>query len=712
MRVICAALLLALPALTEDRFYRFAVDQDRLTGAADFSFLNRPLTAADRLFVRDGHFYRLGRDRRPNTADDERVRLFGTNLCFGGNFPEQADAVRIARRLRKLGINLVRLHHMDSSPDRDPKEARSLLTTGPYPTLNPVSVARLRALLDALAAEGIYINLNLHVGYVFRPEVDEVPPMPDGQSMPTQSKPLHIFHPRMIQLQAEYARQVIAALRLQGDPVLGMVEIDNESSLVEAHQRGNLERAAQGEYQSELERQWQAFLRARSGEGGVAQSPDDYLLFLADRDRDYLRRILEVVRGAAGALVPVAGTQMGYGGLLNLDSHQDLDYQDNHFYIDHYNFPNVRWDARDWRIRDSSSVGAGLGAFLNMAAAREAGKPYTVSEFNQAWPNRQAAEIDPTLAAFGAFQDWDSIMHFAYEHGRNWDTRVPSGFNINGDWTKIPNLGQSAWLFRSGAIQAGKAPVTVPLPLAVRLAAARQKRIGNVAAALAAAVGYQPEVALLHPVAIQAAEGRRVPDAATAPVSWPVRSDRGELTYDRDKKLLVVAAPMAAGVFGFLGTGNRIAAGALEIELAPASRGFVAALLTALDGRPLKESRRMLLSLPGYTLGSQPGSDPPRRQRLIPYGNAQDWWTLEPEPGSNRPSGNRNGGSPPVEMERVECFLTLRTSLNRLTVYPLDGAGERLKPLGGAVEKLKGAFRIHLQADGQALAPWYELVRP
>jgi hypothetical protein len=308
---------------------------------------------------------------------------------------------------------------------------------------------------------------------------------------------------------------------------------------------------------------------------------------------------------------------MGYGGLLNLDSHQDLDYQDNHFYIDHYNCPNARWDARDWRIRDASATGSGLTAFLNMAAARQAGKPYTVSEYNQNWPNRQAAEIDPALAAFGAFQDWDAIMHFAYEHGRSWDTRVPSGFNINGDWTKWPNLGQSAWLFRTGAVQAGKQPLRVPVALAARLAAAREKRIGNVAAALAAAVGYQPEAALLHPVAIEAAERKPVPEAVRAHLRSPRRGDTGELTYDQDRKLLLLAAPQAAGVLGRAGAGRKVTAGALDIELAAGSRGFVAALLTALDGRSLRDSQRMLLTLPGYTLGTLPGADPPRRQGLV-----------------------------------------------------------------------------------------------
>ena len=195
MRLFFALCAAALSLAAQTNFYPFTVDQDKLTGASDFSFLNHALTGADRLFVRDGHFYSAGPDLKPNTADDARVRLFGLNLAFGGNFPEAADAPRIARRLRRLGVNLVRLHHMDTAPDANPGEARSILTTGPYPTLNPVSVERLRRFLDALKSEGIYANLNLHVGYQFRPEVDQIPALPGGAAMPKQGKPLHIFFP-------------------------------------------------------------------------------------------------------------------------------------------------------------------------------------------------------------------------------------------------------------------------------------------------------------------------------------------------------------------------------------------------------------------------------------------------------------------------------------------------------------------------------------
>jgi hypothetical protein len=682
---------LALPALCQERLYEFSIDQDRVAGAPDFSYLNHPLTPADRVFVKNGHFYTVGKDLKANTADDQRLRLFGVNTAFGANFPEQKDAQRIARRLRRLGVNLVRLHHMDSSPDSNPENARSLLTTGAYPTLNPVSVARLRTFLDALKAEGIYVNLNLHVGYTFRPAVDKVPAIPGSDSLPTQSKPLHIFFPRMKELQLEYTRKVIDALRLKSDPVLAMMEIDNETSLIYAWQTNQLERAVTGPYREELERQKKEFLNGR------ADSVDDTIRFMVDRDRAYLNGMLGAIRQSIDALVPVTGTQVGFGGMLNYDSHRDLSYQDNHFYIDHYNFPNRSWDGRDWRQRNTSSTGTGFATFLNMAATREAGRPYTVSEYDEPYPNTYAAEINPTLAAFAAFQNWDSIMYFAWEHGREWDRNGPSGFNLNGNWTKWPSFGQSAWMFRTAAVRPGTDPVTIPMPLESRMESARQKVNGNAVRFLKAS-GYDPNVALVHPVALGTAASGPLPEAAKSATA-PFRADTGQLAFDPNTRVFRVDAPLAAGVFGFVGK-EKAQAGPLELEIAPGSRDYITLLLTSLDNRPLPQSGRMLLSVPGYTLRAG--------QKLVNYPGTTDWWTLSPDaaaPGT--PSGTFVGG-PPVMMERVECTMTLRSDAKSLTVYPLDGQGKRKAALGATdVTKSASGFRIHLAAE----TPWYEIVR-
>ena len=702
-------LFCSLPALAAERFYQFSVDQDKLAGAPDFSRLNRALAPADRVFVRGAHFARVGKDLKPNTGDDATVRFFGTNLCFAANFPDPADASRIAKRMRRLGINLVRLHHTDTRPDSEESRAGSLLTQGPYPTLNPNSIARLRALLDAFKAEGIYINLNLHIGYEFRPAEDRVPPVPGADRLPTHSKPLHIFYPRMVELQTQYTEQVISALKLKNDPVLAMVELNNETSLSHAWQTGQMERLVTGEYRTELERQWKVYAAKNGGgDAGPLVSRDNnlpveqinrFLMFVIDRDRYYLTAMRDAVRRAADKLVPIAGTQMDFGGLLNLDSHDVLDYVDAHFYIDHYNFPGQAWDSRNWRIRDSSSVGSGLTTFLNEAASRQAGRPYTLSEYNQAFPNSYGNEIDVTLAAFGSFQDWDGLMHFAYAHGRNWDEKTPGGFNLVSDTAKLPIFGQSAWLFRTAAIKPGQ-PLDLPVSQELRLRAARERMNRQVAPFLEKVGGYKPAVALSRAV-------RLVKDGAgEIPTLSPDAA--GEIRYNAGERLFLVQAPKVAGVFGFLGK-TKATAGAIDLELAPGSGEFVTLMITSLDEKPIAKSARMLISVPGKVLRSRAGTKEPLK--LVNYPGTKDWWTLPKEdPSQEKPSAPSSGGTDPLWMERVESTLTLRTAAKAITVYPLDGAGSRLKALAAAdVQKVPGGYRIHLQGDGQDLSPWFEI---
>lgn len=880
-------------------YYQINPRPDQLSGAPDFSFLNHPLAPADRVFARDGHFYSVGADLQPNTGDDRRVRLWGVNLSFGANFPELADATRIARRLRKLGINLVRLHHMDSSPG-DSATSDSLLTTGPYPTLNQSAVARLRGFLDALKAEGIYVNLNLKVGYVFRPGVDNVPALPSNQSFPSQSKPLHMIHPRLIELQQEYARKTIDALRLNDDPVLALIEINNESSLIYEWQRNALDDLVQGEYRNVFAQQWNGFLNSkyastealRQAWGGETEDgpellsptgqpqgslsgwvvelhgaaratfdyvsgaatptarvnitdgsnwvifrqigftiplvdrpfiaeveiradlPDgqtrnapmtvmrhappwdnqfsrsitvnnqwqkvsvsftpraeyngngrlsfnleslagtnvylrnwsmrqparrgltqgqsleagnvtlvglnetattprlnDYALFIVERDRAYLRAVLNAIREKVAPIVPVTGTQMGFGGLMTLDTHAEMDYLDDHYYVDHYGFPNVAWDDRDWYVRNQSHVGGGLTALLETAIKREAGRPYTISEFNQNWPNIYAAEHDPVVAAVAALQDWDGMMHYSYAHNRNWDLGVPHGFDLDTDWPKWVSFGQAAWLYRSGALDAANQTVELPLSAAFRLRALREKRNWDVRNFLNSALGYNPALALVHQVKLVRDDERPVPAAAKEQLSHPYQADTGEFTYDQPNRRVLLHAARAAGVIGFFNN-QKVTAGPLDVELGASSRGFATVLLTALDEQPISDSKRMLLSLPGNALRTQPGSNPPRPQLLVNYPNRTDWWTLERDPNfPNKPSGHRSTGITPIWMERVECNVTLRTSARQITVYPLDGAGARQAALpAGEVEAIDGGFRLRLQTSEQNAAFWYEIV--
>jgi len=716
--LILVFLLLAsgIPA-ADPPVFPFSIDADSLSGPADFSFLNHPLTAADRVFVRDGHFYAVGKDLRPFTEDDVRVRMFGVNLAFAGNFPEERDAIRIAKRLRRIGVNLVRFHHMDSSPDAAPGDARSILTTGPFPSFNPVSMRRLRVFLSALKAEGIYANINLHVGYRFRPDVDQVPALPGPEPIPIQSKPLHMLHPRMIELQTVYSRRLLGELQLKGDPILAMIEINNETSLLWHWMTGSLDRNLQGEYGTILQQSWGRYLAAHQlaeapWRGVKEEIPDavrnDMAKFLAGLDRAYLDAMRQAAHESTDSLVPVAGTQMGFSGLMLLDSHANMDYHDEHFYIDHYNFPNRSWDDNDWRIRNSSATGSGLSRILSVAAAMPAGKPYTVSEFNENWPNTNASEIDVVLSVIGAFQDWDSIMHFAYAHNREWDRGLPNSFDLTADWTKLVNIGQSAWLFRTDALTPARTFLQLPAGPSHRLRFTRERRAGGIMRYYESQ-GFDSLHAFRQGVRLNPNIDGPLPKAWAEKPVVPVAAESGQMTYDPVARLLLIHAPKAAGVAGHI-RGAKVVAGPLEIEVSAGSRDFATVLLTPVDGKPLAASNRMLLTLPGATWRSKSATEPPEPIRLTSYPGTKDWFTF-PSAVEGRPSGSRSGtaSGKPVWMERVDLTLTLWHQASKLTVYPLGPKGERMASLAdSSVQKLNGGWRLRLNGESQPPSPWFE----
>lgn len=754
------------------QYFNFAIDEDKLAGAPDRSALNQPLDAAARLFVKDGHFYRVGPDHRPNTSDDSRVRLYGVNLTFAANFPSAADAERLALRLRKAGINAVRLHHLDSSPDTQNDPPRSVLTPGPYPSFNPVALARLRNLINALSHQGIYVDLNLHVGYRFRPLEDRLPPL-DGKAEATAlGAPVHVYTARMVALQEDYARQLIRTLGLKDNPALAMVEINNESSLLDAWQHQQWKQAVPLAYAPELKLQWQQWLVKRYGStakacaswklcdddananpeipllspldgsqihhwkeqvqgklrslsdhlfgpdypgdligGGKALRVRDFLLFLADTDRAYFKQMRQVVQSETDTLVPVTGTQMSSGGVLNYDSQADMDYVDEHYYVDHPDFPGADWDDNDWRIHNSAISAGELKGLQALALLRDVRRPFVVSEYNQPFPNQQDSEILPFMATLAAQQDWDGLFLFDYLDGNTW-AATPGEFTLSGDWSKYAAIGQSAMLFRQALVAPLPAQLRIPLAAQTRQAIA-MRGFGAYETHLAVRLGVTPELSTQARLGIDLSGQSTLPiqkNPAKTDAKGTLRSPNGEFEFQPQQRVILLRTPQVRGVFGFL-MNRRVGDDQLAVELLGKNRGFSSIVLTALDQRPLSQSRQILISAASMVTGTQPGSKPLRPKNLVHYKNQSDWWTLEPNAGTdNKPSGSRTALGP-VWMERNQARISLRTQARHLTVYPLDGRGQRLPALDGAHVVLRnGVVTIEIQTDLAHTSPWYEVV--
>lgn len=203
----------------------------------------------------DGHLY----------AGNQRIRFLGVNLCFGACFPRKEDAEKIAARMAKFGINIVRFHHMDNQTFPNGIRARNVSHTR---DLDPEALDRLDYLIAQLKRNGIYVNLNLLVSRPFN-AADGLPKEIEQLGW----KERHIvgfFYEPMIELQKEYARKLLThrnkytGLAYAEDPAVAFVEINNENGLIHAWLGNDIDTMPKV-FQDELQRQWNAWLKARYG---------------------------------------------------------------------------------------------------------------------------------------------------------------------------------------------------------------------------------------------------------------------------------------------------------------------------------------------------------------------------------------------------------------------------------------------------------------
>jgi len=219
--------------------------------------------------AKDGHFY---------FEDGTRAKFWGTNLCFNACFPTKEQAEMLATRIAYFGFNAVRLHHMDYYFEpkgifedvcpayKDPQMKK----TG---VLSKKQLDRLDYLIYQLKIRGIYINMNLLVSRHFT-EADGVE---FAKELGMAAKPVSLFDPALIELQKKYAQDLLThynpytKLRYCDDPVVALVEITNENSIMAYWQWNNLNGTMFGiknkgiptYYSQALDHLWNEWLRKK-----------------------------------------------------------------------------------------------------------------------------------------------------------------------------------------------------------------------------------------------------------------------------------------------------------------------------------------------------------------------------------------------------------------------------------------------------------------
>ena len=173
--------------------------------------------------------------------DGTRARFWGTNLCFSACFPSKKEAKIMAERIAFFGFNAVRLTHLDFffeprgifediAPALKDPQAKE---TG---HLSKKQLDRLDYLIYQLKQCGIYVDIILLCSRHFT-EADGIV---DAEKLGMAAKPVSMFDPKLIKLQKKYAKNLLThynpytKLRYCEDPVIALVEITNENSIIDA----------------------------------------------------------------------------------------------------------------------------------------------------------------------------------------------------------------------------------------------------------------------------------------------------------------------------------------------------------------------------------------------------------------------------------------------------------------------------------------------
>jgi hypothetical protein len=329
----------------------------------------------------------------------------------------------------------------------------------------------------------------------------------------------------------------------------------------------------------------------------------DYLEFLAETERAHSRELRDYLREELKARSLIIDSQASYGGLHGLvrESHVS-DVVDMHAYPFH-----PEGNGRDaagnfiWMVRNESLTRVNAPAYAS--AWRLAGRPFGMSEFDINPPNDHAAESYQFLALAAAFQGWG---HFAEYSWLNFQKdynpeRIQSSFATTGHAGQMATIPASALLYRLGLVRSAATRAVLRLPRGSVAGEHGTTPFRFAEELFTREFGAEPS-GWRQGLAIELVDGSGRPTLSGAnPPEDPLRfsSDTGEIIVDRSspgRELIQVVAPAYRQLTGFVG-GSQQTLGDLSLEVASGTRnGYAHISVVSLDGRPIADSRRLLLT--------------------------------------------------------------------------------------------------------------------
>lgn len=230
--------------------FPFVIGPDVAENGTNVAFLTAA-SADSPIRIQDGKFV---------DASGNVRHFLATNICFGGCFPDHDGAERTAKRLARLGINLVRLHYVHHTLHGGLKYD----STDSF--MQPELLEKFDYLFWQLRKNGIYVDLTLNIARKF----GEAQGFGNANLLPWYNNGLDNFENRMISLQKKYVSELLNHVNpytktaYRDEPAVAMVELANENSIVNSWFAGRLDELPEP-YVTQLRTRWNDWLEKKYG---------------------------------------------------------------------------------------------------------------------------------------------------------------------------------------------------------------------------------------------------------------------------------------------------------------------------------------------------------------------------------------------------------------------------------------------------------------
>lgn len=582
--------------------------------------------------------------------DGTDARFWGTCFNSAQCFPSHEHSEKLARRLGKIGINIVRFHQLDAEWST-PNIFQN--TKGEYKantmSFDSVSLDMLDYLIYSLKKEGVYIYMDLLTYRRFK-EGDGIE---NATELSDAAKPYSTFDKKLIDLQKRFNYDIwthinpYTGLAYKDDPAIVLVEITNENDLF-------TQRVTAEPYRTQLEaryREWAKSKKIKLGKDKIDFDPEERNIqqFFVGITKEYYVELIKHMR-EAGVKIPIAGTNWSKNGAL-LESQTVTDFTDSHAYLAN------RRDA-SLKFSNISMTGIMPNMIPSLALFRMTGKPFFVSEWDNSWPNEWRAEGSLLMAAVGSFQGWGGFALHTYRYtldenvdmiGKPLTSMAIGGssyragvFDTFNDPAKFGLFYHAALITRRQDVKPAEKTALVKLDNL----SWSQRPVQTVKALELTAERNRVEVVLPTRTAkgdITLSPGESIPEVKNEEVI----SDTRELYRNLKKKTGWIDSPRTKVVYGFVGSEGDIALTNLKINV---KTDFATVAISSLTDEPIKSSNNMLLTAVGRTENSG-----------AKYNEAHDQ-QLET-------------GHGPILVEIIEAGIQIETDKTNLRVFSINPQG-------------------------------------